>query len=124
MKKSSGREMEIVGIIRQPPEKRGGRMVFWNQAEIFLGGKGEGGWTEVEFLVVVGRSRNTDGEPGLPTLSSHQLVVQFIYSFVLTVVATLIEPVWVVITRFLALYQPWTELSRAWASRGAASSHR
>ena len=35
-------------------------------------------------------------------------------------VATLIEPVWVVVTRYLALYQPWTELSRGHSSSAAS----
>ena len=35
-------------------------------------------------------------------------------------VATLIEPVWVVVTRYLALYQPWTELSKGHSSSAAS----
>ena len=61
-----------------------------------------------------------DFGPGLPPLSSSELVVRFIYSFVPTVAATLIEPVWVVITRYLALYQPWTELNRGHSSSAAS----
>ena len=34
--------------------------------------------------------------------------------------ATLIEPVWVVITRYLALYQPWTELNRGHSTSSAS----
>ena len=34
--------------------------------------------------------------------------------------ATLIEPVWVVVTRYLALYQPWTELNRGHSSSAAS----
>ena len=61
-----------------------------------------------------------DFEPGLPTLSSRELVIRFIYSFIPTVAATLIEPVWVVVTRYLALYQPWTELNRGHSSPAAS----
>ena len=46
--------------------------------------------------------------------------MQFIFSFIPTVVATLIEPVWVVVTRYLALYQPWTELSKGYSSSAAS----
>src|SRR5205807_5993899 len=66
------------------------------------------------------RSRSTDGETGLPTLSNHQLVVQLIFSFIPTAVATLIEPLWVVVTRYLALYQPWTQLSRGHSTSAAS----
>ena len=53
-------------------------------------------------------------------LSDHETVVRFIYSFIPTAAATLVEPVWVVVTRYLALYQPWTELSRGHASSAAS----
>ena len=46
--------------------------------------------------------------------------MRFIYSFTPTVVATLIEPVWVVVTRYLALYQSWTELNRGHSSSAAS----
>ena len=48
------------------------------------------------------------------------MVVRFIYSFIPTAAATLIEPVWVVVTRYLALYQPWTELNRGHSSSAAS----
>ena len=47
---------------------------------------------------------NSDFGPGLPALSEHELAVQFVYSFIPTVAAILIEPVWVVVTRYLARY--------------------
>ncbi|RPB03871.1 hypothetical protein L873DRAFT_1786829 [Choiromyces venosus 120613-1] len=53
---------------------------------------------------------------GLPTLSDKQLVTQIIFSFVPTVIATLLEPFWVLVGRYLALYQPYTELYRGNAS--------
>src|SRR5205085_673733 len=57
---------------------------------------------------------------GLPMFSNHGLVVSFIYSFIPTLAATLIEPLWVVVTRYLALYQPWTELRRGHSSSAAS----
>ena len=53
---------------------------------------------------------------GLPTLSDTQLMTQIIFSFIPTVIATLLEPFWVLIGRYLALYQPYTELRRGNAS--------
>ncbi|KAG0634517.1 hypothetical protein HOY80DRAFT_1140621 [Tuber brumale] len=53
---------------------------------------------------------------GLPTLSDTQIVTQIIFSFVPTVIATLLEPFWVLVGRYLALYQPYTELQRGNAS--------
>ena len=49
-------------------------------------------------------------------LSDTQLVTQIIFSFVPTVIATLLEPFWVLVGRYLALYQPYTELHRGNAS--------
>ena len=49
---------------------------------------------------------------GLPMLSDTQIVTQIIFSFVPTVIATLLEPFWVLVGRYLALYQPYTELHR------------
>ena len=45
-------------------------------------------------------------------LSDTQIVTQIIFSFVPTVIATLLEPFWVLVGRYLALYQPYTELHR------------
>ena len=53
---------------------------------------------------------------GLPTLSDSELVSQIIFSFIPTVIATLLEPFWVLVVRYLALYQPYTELRRGNAS--------
>ena len=39
-------------------------------------------------------------------------MTQIIFSFIPTVIATLIEPFWVLVGRYLALYQPYTELRR------------
>ena len=41
---------------------------------------------------------------------------QIIFSFIPTVIATLLEPFWVLIGRYLALYQPYTNLRRGNAS--------
>ena len=49
-------------------------------------------------------------------LSDIQLVSQIIFSFIPTVIATLLEPFWVLIGRYLALYQPYTKLRRGNAS--------
>jgi len=49
-------------------------------------------------------------------LSHAQLVTQIIFSFVPAVIATLLEPFWVLVGRYLALYQPYTELHRGNAS--------
>ena len=49
-------------------------------------------------------------------LSDKQIVTQIIFSFVPTVIATLLEPFWVLVGRYLALYQPYTELHRGNAS--------
>ena len=49
---------------------------------------------------------------GLPTLSNTQLGTQIIFSFIPTVIATLLEPFWVLVGRYLALYQPYIELRR------------
>ena len=49
-------------------------------------------------------------------LSDTQIVTQIIFSFVPTVIATLLEPFWVLVGRYLALYQPYTELHRGNAS--------
>ena len=49
-------------------------------------------------------------------LSDTQIVTQIIFSFVPTVIATLLEPFWVLVGRYLALYQPYTELRRGNAS--------
>ena len=49
-------------------------------------------------------------------LSDKQIVTQIIFSFVPTVIATLLEPFWVLVGRYLALYQPYTELRRGNAS--------
>ena len=49
-------------------------------------------------------------------LSDTQIVTQIIYSFVPTVIATLLKPFWVLVCRYLALYQPYTELHRGNAS--------
>ena len=43
-------------------------------------------------------------------------MTQIIFSFIPTVIATLLEPFWVLIGRYLALYQPYTELRRGNAS--------
>ncbi|PUU73735.1 hypothetical protein B9Z19DRAFT_1094473 [Tuber borchii] len=53
---------------------------------------------------------------GLPTLSDSQLVSQIIFSFIPTVITTILEPFWVLVGRYLALYQPYTELRRGNAS--------
>ena len=39
-------------------------------------------------------------------------MTQIIFSFIPTVIATLLEPFWVLVGRYLALYQPYTELRR------------
>ena len=49
-------------------------------------------------------------------LSDTQIVTQIIFSFIPTVIATLLEPFWVLVGRYLALYQPYTELRRGNAS--------
>jgi len=49
-------------------------------------------------------------------LSDTQIVTQIIFSFIPTVIATLLEPFWVLVGRYLALYQPYTELCRGNAS--------
>ena len=49
-------------------------------------------------------------------LSDTQIVTQIIFSFIPTVIATLLEPFWVLVGRYLALYQPYTELCRGSAS--------
>ena len=49
-------------------------------------------------------------------LSDKQIVTQIIFSFVPTVIATLLEPFWVLVGRYLALYQPYTQLHRGNAS--------
>ena len=41
---------------------------------------------------------------------------QIIFSFIPTVIATVLEPFWVLVVRYLALYQPYTELRRGNAS--------
>ena len=41
---------------------------------------------------------------------------QIIFSFIPSVIATLLEPFWVLVGRYLALYQPYTELRRGNAS--------
>ena len=46
--------------------------------------------------------------------------MQFVYSFAPTAAATLIEPLWVAVTRYLALLQPWTELY--WGHSSSAAS--
>ena len=43
-------------------------------------------------------------------------MTQIIFSFVPTAIATLLEPFWVLVGRYLALYQPYTELRRGNAS--------
>ena len=55
-------------------------------------------------------------------LSDTQLVTQIIFSFVPTVIATLLEPFWVLVGRYLALYQPYTELRRGNASPDSSLS--
>ena len=57
---------------------------------------------------------------GLPILSDTQFVTQIIFSFIPTAIATLIEPFWVLVGRYLALYQPYTELHRGNASLGSS----
>ena len=49
-------------------------------------------------------------------LSDKQIVTQIIFSFVPTVITTLLEPFWVLVGRYIALYQPYTELHRGNAS--------
>jgi len=49
-------------------------------------------------------------------LSDTQIVTQIIFSFIPAVIATLLEPFWVLVGRYLALYQPYTELQRGNAS--------
>ena len=49
-------------------------------------------------------------------LSDTQIVTQIIFSFIPTVIATLLEPFWVLVGRYLALYQPYTQLRRGDAS--------
>ena len=49
-------------------------------------------------------------------LSDTQIVTQIIFSFIPTVIATLLEPFWTLVGRYLALYQPYTELHRGNAS--------
>ncbi|PUU81906.1 hypothetical protein B9Z19DRAFT_1190850 [Tuber borchii] len=49
---------------------------------------------------------------GLPMLSDTQLVSQIIFSFIPTVIATLLEPFWALVGRYRALYQPYIELHR------------
>ena len=53
---------------------------------------------------------------GLPALSDTQIVTQIIFSFIPTVIATLLEPFWVLVGRYLALYQPYIKLRRGNAS--------
>lgn len=53
---------------------------------------------------------------GLPVLSGNQVVFQIIFSAIPTVVATGLEPFWVLLTRYFCVYQPWTELARGKAS--------
>jgi len=43
-------------------------------------------------------------------------VTQIVFSFIPTVIATLLEPFWVLVGRYLALYQPYNELHRGNAS--------
>ena len=57
---------------------------------------------------------------GLPILSDTQFVTQIIFSFIPTAIATLIEPFWTLVARYLALYQPYTELRRGNASPGSS----
>ncbi|PUU79494.1 hypothetical protein B9Z19DRAFT_1125088 [Tuber borchii] len=59
---------------------------------------------------------------GLPMLSDTQIVTQIIFSFVPTAIATLLEPFWVLVGRYLALYQPYTELGRGNASPDSSLS--
>ncbi|PUU76809.1 hypothetical protein B9Z19DRAFT_1129183 [Tuber borchii] len=53
---------------------------------------------------------------GLPTLSDTQFVSQIIFSFFPTAIATLLEPFWVLVGRYHALFQPYIELRRGNAS--------
>jgi len=57
---------------------------------------------------------------GLPILSDTQFVTQIIFSFIPTAIATLIEPFWALVGRYLTLYQPYTELHRGNASPGSS----
>ncbi|KAG0127965.1 hypothetical protein HOY82DRAFT_624030 [Tuber indicum] len=66
------------------------------------------------LLVVLYRSASQ--WKGLPILSDIGLVTQIIFSFTPTAVATLLEPFWVLVGRYLALYQPYTALRRGNAS--------
>lgn len=54
---------------------------------------------------------------GLPVVSiNHTFVDQIIYAFIPTVLATLMEPFWVLVTRYFCVYQPYTELFKGMAS--------
>lgn len=59
---------------------------------------------------------------GLPTLTNSQIGVQIIFSFIPTVIATLIEPLWVIITRSVCAYQPYIELHKGGASVASSLS--
>ncbi|KAF3932707.1 hypothetical protein ABW19_dt0203924 [Dactylella cylindrospora] len=52
---------------------------------------------------------------GLPSISSNVFVFQLIFSYIPTAVATLIEPFWVLLTRFLCVLQPLETLRKGHA---------
>ena len=61
---------------------------------------------------------------GLPTLSDTQLMTRIILSFFPTIIATLQEPFWVLVGRYIALYQPYTRLRRGNAKLASLLGHK
>jgi len=57
---------------------------------------------------------------GLPILSDTQPVTQIIFSFIPIAITTLLDPFWVLVGRYLALYQLYTKLCRGNASPNSA----
>lgn len=62
----------------------------------------------------------TTGPTGLSTLVESQIGVQIIYSFIPTVIATVIEPFWIIVTRAICAYQPYICLQKGNASASSS----
>lgn len=62
---------------------------------------------------------NTGESAGIPLPSSNRFVRQMLENYVPTIIATLIEPVWVMLNRLLCALQPFEELRK-----GAATARR
>ncbi|CUS11873.1 unnamed protein product [Tuber aestivum] len=123
-----GYRLDVVGRSDNPPVKSPHSSCTTPHDGKLVGPVGLSIWTGLAVTVVnaallvllIALYRSASRWNGLPVLSDTQLMTQVIFSFIPTVIATLLEPFWVLVGRYLALYQPYTELQRGNAPPGSS----